>query len=288
MHPGNSSCIRLLDCRYTAHLEPANKEAQQTMSRLAAYIGPDIPLQDLLIGPPNSLYIQARESRETFHASFNADGFGIGWYRDDAPLRYIQTSPIWHDLNLGALTRSLQSELWLAVVRNSIGHSDATPYNAQPYLSNSLMFMHDGFVTDFSRNLKPACLSYLSADVASNIHGNSESEYLFALLRQRMADPDELSLEHAIADILANLEISLRDIPSVMNIVVSDGNRLIATRHATAHDCASLYYTTESKRFPGGQLVASEPLDDDGQWEPVLENHIVILERDKVPRVSRI
>lgn len=258
------------------------------MSRLTAYIGPDIALQELLIRPPNSLYAQARESHEAFHASFNADGFGIGWYHNDAPLRYTQTSPIWHDRNLGALTRSLQSELWLAVVRNSIGGDDATPYNAQPYLSDSLMFMHDGFVTDFNRNLKPACLNYLSPEVASNIHGNSESEYLFALLRQRMNDSDKLSLEHAVADILSNLEISLRDIPSVMNLVISDGHRLIATRHATAHDCASLYYATDCNRFPGGQLLASEPLDDDSNWEPVLENHLVILERNKVPRVSRI
>jgi len=150
------------------------------------------------------------------------------------------------------------------------------------------MFMHDGFVTDFNRNLKPACLNYLSPEVASNIHGNSESEYLFALLRQRMNDSDKLSLEHAVADILSNLEISLRDIPSVMNLVISDGHRLIATRHATAHDCASLYYSIDYNRFPGGQLLASEPLDDDSSWEPVLENHLVILERDQVPRVSRI
>ena len=258
------------------------------MSRLAAYIGPDISLQDLLLRPPNSLYAQARESRETFHVGFNADGFGAGWYQDNEPLRYIQTSPIWHDRNLVALARSLRSELWLAVVRGSNGNSDATPYNAQPYLSNTLMFMHDGFVTDFNRNLKPACLSYLSPEVTSEIHGNSEAEYLFALLRQRMADPDRLSVEHAIADILSNLEISLRDIPSVMNIVVSDGNRLIAARHATSHDCASLYYTTDDKHFPGGHLLASEPLDDSGSWEPVLENHLIILERDKVPRVSRI
>ncbi len=258
------------------------------MSRLAAYIGPDISLGNLLLSPRNSLYAQARESHEAFHASFNADGFGVGWYQGEDPCRYIQTSPIWHDRNLGALARSLRSELWLGVVRGGDNEGEATPYNAQPYLADTLMFMHDGFVTDFNHNLKPACLSYLSAETASEIHGNSPSEYLFALLRQRMADPDELSLEHAIADILANLEISLRDIPSVMNIVISDGNRLIAARHATAHDCASLYYTTEDPNFPGGQLLASEPLDDNGNWEPVLENHIVILERDRVPRVSRI
>ncbi len=258
------------------------------MSRLAAYIGPDITLGDLLLSPRNSLYAQARESREALDASFNADGFGVGWYRHDEPCRYIQTSPIWHDRNLGALAQSLHSELWLGVVRGGHNESEATPYNAQPYLAGSLMFMHDGFVTDFNLNLKPACLSYLSAETASDIHGNSSSEYLFALLRQRMADPDGLSLEHALADILANLEISLRDTPSVMNIVISDGHRLIAARHATAHDCASLYYTTDNPHFPGGQLLSSEPLDEHGNWEPVLENHIVVLERDSVPRVSRI
>jgi glutamine amidotransferase len=258
------------------------------MSRLAAYIGPGISLKSFLADPSNSLYQQARQSQESVYSTFNADGFGIGWYQDLAPQRYIMTSPIWHDGNLNALAHSLHSDLWLGVVRSNIGRGSATPYNAQPYVSDALLFMHDGFVEDFNHNLKPACLSYLSPDIASNIHGNSDSEYLFALLRQRMLDPDELTLEHALADILANLEVSLRDIPSLLNIVLSDGQRLIATRHATSHQCPSLYYTTDNEHFPGGQLIASEPLDDSDSWEPVLEHHIIILEQGCAPKISHI
>lgn len=258
------------------------------MSRLTAYIGPEIPLKQLLIEPDNSLFGQARHSQEAFQHNFNADGFGIGWYKDSDPQRYIQTMPIWHDRNLSALTHSLASNLWLAVVRNSRGNDDATPYNAQPYLADNLMFMHDGFVTDFNINLKPASLRYLSTEIASDIHGNSDSEYLFALLRQRINDPDKLAIEYALTDILANLEVSLRDTPSVLNIVACDGDRIIAARHATAHDCASLYYTTDNPAYPDGQLIASEPLDDSGCWEPVLENHILVMQRDKPPRLSRI
>ncbi|HFD87955.1 MAG TPA: class II glutamine amidotransferase, partial [Gammaproteobacteria bacterium] len=43
------------------------------MSRLAAYLGPEITLGEFMTGPPNSLYHQARQSREADFSTFNAD-----------------------------------------------------------------------------------------------------------------------------------------------------------------------------------------------------------------------
>ena len=50
------------------------------MCRLAAYLGPAIPLQQLLLQPSHSLYRQAREPKELIYAKLNADGYGFGWY----------------------------------------------------------------------------------------------------------------------------------------------------------------------------------------------------------------
>ena len=89
------------------------------MCRLAAYLGPAISLQQLLLQPPHSLYRQALEPRELIYARVNADGYGFGWYTDDGkPAVYTSTLPIWSDGNLPHLARSLVQPLWLAEVRS--------------------------------------------------------------------------------------------------------------------------------------------------------------------------
>ena len=51
---------------------------------------------------------------------------------------------------------------------------------------------------------------------------------------------------------------------------------------AFAEDCVGPVATTArgGSRWPGGRLVASEPLDDDGAWLPVAEDHVVRMTTD--------
>jgi glutamine amidotransferase len=67
--------------------------------------------------------------------------------------------------------------------------------------------------------------------------------------------------------------------------VITDGQRLYATRHGLNHECPSLYYTTDDELFPGGQVIASERLTGDSYWQPVPEHHILILDPDKPPEL---
>ncbi|VAW79523.1 hypothetical protein MNBD_GAMMA13-168 [hydrothermal vent metagenome] len=68
-------------------------------------------------------------------------------------------------------------------------------------------------------------------------------------------------------------------------MVVSDGERLYAVRHAIGDACPTLYYTTDDDAFPDGQLIASEPLTESGVWQSVPEHQILILDPEEPPEL---
>jgi gamma-glutamyl hercynylcysteine S-oxide hydrolase len=100
-------------------LDPPHHK-RTTMCRHVAYVGPELPLQDLLFLPPHSLARQASAPDELRYARLNADGFGFGWYgEDDSAVVYRRADPIWQDPNLADLARNLFADLWLAAVRSA-------------------------------------------------------------------------------------------------------------------------------------------------------------------------
>jgi predicted glutamine amidotransferase len=50
--------------------------------------------------------------------------------------------------------------------------------------------------------------------------------------------------------------------------------------------CPSLYYATGEERYPGGSLIASEPLTDSSAWQPVPEHHLLTIEADGTHRLQ--
>ncbi|MGV6818290.1 MAG: class II glutamine amidotransferase [Thiotrichales bacterium] len=258
------------------------------MGRIAAYLGPDISLSAFALKPAHSLYHQAWESHELGYGRFNADGYGFGWFNAGTPRSYIYPHPIWHDPNLPALAESMASPVWLAAVHGIPHESQLNSTNPQPFCGDQVLFLHEGYVENFGVTLKPSCLQYLTPQLVGELAGNSDSEYLFALVRQRMREKDKPDAAEALANVLATLEVTLRDVPSLLNIVIFDGSRLIAARHATNQPAEPLYYTNQHPLFPDAQVLASEPLDQDGEWEVVPEHHLVILHHQKAAEVIRL
>jgi len=258
------------------------------MGRIAAYLGPDISLSAFVIKPAHSLYHQAWESHELGYGHFNADGYGFGWFNAGIPRSYIYAHPIWHDRNLPALADSMASPVWLASVRGIRHESRLENSNPQPFCGDRVLFLHEGYVENFGETLKPSCLKYLPPKLIAELSGNSDSEYLFALVRQRMRELEQPDPAKALASVLSTLEVTLRDVPSLLNIVIFDGKHLIACRHATGQPPEPLYYCKNHPLFPAAQILASEPLDAEGEWEIVPAHHLAILPPDKAAQVIRL
>ena len=69
----------------------------------------------------------------------------------------------------------------------------------------------------------------------------------------------------------------------LFNFLILDGEKIYATRHAIDHDAPSLYLGHDEKHFPGGWLIASEPLSASGEWVSVPKHHLVVLSLGSPP-----
>lgn len=249
------------------------------MCRLAAYLGPSIPLKQFLLDPAHSLMTQATEPQEMSYGKLNADGYGFGWFTDDAmPTIYTQGRAIWTDANLPHLARALHSDLWFGHVRAATAGAPVNQVNAQPFCDTELLFAHNGFIGNFASTLRPRIRQFLDPGIDVTIQGSTDSEHLFALLRHFLADDAELSIEDALGALFELLDNWQDGQPLLLNFIISDGERVFATRHAFNHACPSLYYITDDESFPGAQIVASERLTASDYWRPVPEHHLLILD----------
>ncbi len=254
------------------------------MCRIAAYLGAAIALEKLLLEPPHSLLVQGWAPRELRYARLNADGFGFGWYSEDGqPAVYVNPCPIWSDPNLAPLAHTLVSDLWLASVRSATPGNPVNHANTQPFADGEFLFDHNGLIDDFHRQVRPRLTAELDPTYLPSIRGNTESEYLFALLRQLLNDNPDMPVESALGELMQRVEDWADGHRALMNLVVSDGERLYAVRHAWGDECPTLYYTTDDETFPDAQLIASEPLTESGVWQSVPEHQILILDPEEPP-----
>lgn len=256
------------------------------MCRIAAYLGPPVSLKQFLVDPEHSLIHQAWAPEELRYARLNADGFGFAWMgRDDQPASYINTLPIWSDLNLPQLARNLVSDLWIGSIRSATEGSEISFANTQPFCNRELIFTHNGFIREFQSAYRKQLTDQLLPEINATIRGNTDSEYLFAVLRQILADDNDISIEAALVTLARKMDQTIDGSATLLNFIVSEGRRLYALRHAVNELCPSLYYTTDNDAFPGGQLIASEKLDRTGFWQPVPEHHLLVIDRDEPPEL---
>jgi len=256
------------------------------MCRIAAYLGESIALEKLLLEPPHSLLVQGWAPRELRYARLNADGFGFSWYAEDGrPAVYVNPAPIWTDPNLPHLAHSLVSDLWIASVRSASEGHPVNHANTQPFVDSEFLFDHNGLIDDFHSVLRPRIVAELDPSYLPSIRGNTESEYLFALLRQLLNDNQDLPVETALGELMQRVEDWSEGCRALMTMVISDGERLYAARHAWGDDSPTLYYTTDDEAFPSAQLIASEPLTESGVWQSVPEHQILILDPEEPPEL---
>jgi gamma-glutamyl hercynylcysteine S-oxide hydrolase len=249
------------------------------MCRLAAYMGPDLLLHKLLEEEPNSLLKQSWASEELQGTTLNADGFGFGWYLDDKQAAiYTSTLPIWSDTNLSGLGLTLQSPLWLAYVRSATPGQAVNQANTQPFKHNNLMFLHNGRIEHFNDGPRTTLHSHLSAKVASEIEGNTDSEYLFALCKQHLlaGHSPQQALQLACLDV----ESMLADSPALLNMIMSDSDTIYACRYAVNGGlCPSLYYSNTHPNFPDAVVIASERFSLPEYWHEVEEHSSLTVNR---------
>ncbi len=274
------------------------------MCRFAVYVGPPIHIRTLVTDPEYSILHQSYHSHER-EEPLNGDGFGVAWYVDDEPAPAVlrEVHPAWNSLNLRTIAAATRTRCLMAHVRAATPGLPVAQLNCHPFAWQELTFMHNGTVGGFQQ-IRHRLVSELTESYYLGIDGSTDSEHVFALIREAWAEGD------AAADPLDRLEAALRagikriealridagvDEPSLLNLALCDGDRAVVSRYASAGAPASnSLYVHAGQRFAcldgacvmegdaadrDAVIVASEPLTSDGGWESVPLNHLVRVAR---------
>lgn len=250
------------------------------MCRHAAYLGPPLPLAGFLTAPERSLVVQSYAPRELDGARVCADGYGVGWLGPDGtPVRYRSVAPAWQDPNLPELARALASELFVANVRSATPPIPVSHENTHPFAAGESIFSHNGYVTGFLEGARTELRALLPPAAEREIRGGTDSEHLFALVREerRNGAGDALgALRGAFGRVAGLLPAQGA---ALLNVILASPGEVVATRHALgAGRAPSLYLADGHPSFPGGRVVASEPFDGDPAWTAVPEGHAAVLD----------
>ena len=249
------------------------------MCRLTAYLGPEIPLERIVVSPGHSLLQQSQHAAES-KLSVNGDGFGIAWYGDgmegNKPGLYRDVLPAWADDNLVNLCRMVKSRLFLAHVRASTtGETSRT--NCHPFTHGNWSFMHNGKIADFER-IRRNLESCLCDELYQARRGTTDSELLFLLLLENGLDQSPHLAVTKTIDQIVQIQDS-NSSPNRITCAFSDGETIYGFRHSTDGKSPSLYLSDFLKS--GGRALASEPLDQsNSNWNKILDDTFITLDQN--------
>ncbi|MEU8892752.1 ergothioneine biosynthesis protein EgtC [Streptomyces sp. NPDC048442] len=241
------------------------------MCRHLAFLGPDLPLREVVVEPLRGLYHQAWEPRLQKHGSVNADGFGVGWYADGdpTPARYRRTGPMWADTNFADLARVVRSGALLAAVRDATEPGADGEAAAAPFASGPWLFSHNGSLPGWPASMAGLAAVLPAAELLT-LEARCDSALVWALVLHRLRAGDEMG--QALAETV--LEVAGAAPGSRLNLLLTDGTTVTATAWGD-----TLWYLAEPGRRT---VVASEPYDDDPHWVEVPDRTLLAATRTDV------
>lgn len=255
------------------------------MCRLVAYTGPPLPLAELVFGGTHSLYHQSWAPRELLSGSVNADGYGVAWYtggsqgRTRQIGRIAETRPIWHDDELRATLAGIESDCAVAALRNSTPGIPVDRSGLLPLVSGQYTFALNGFVPDFRSRYMRSLRASLSDERYGQLAGASDSETLFLLALDAL--DRGVPMLDALVEVVERVRERVGEREAQLNMVLTDGTRVIAVRTGTASATNSLYVAERPPLAPDGVVLASEPTHPDAAvWTRIDHHASVVLEAD--------
>jgi gamma-glutamyl hercynylcysteine S-oxide hydrolase len=218
------------------------------MCRHLGWLGADVTISSLMLDPPYGLRVQSYAPRRQKHCLLNADGWGVGFFdrssEGDIPRRWRSSAPLWGDVSFDSVAPALRSHCVVAAVRSATVGMPIEVSATAPFTDGHWLLSHNGVV---DRALLPASPSAESV---------CDSAMLAAAIFERGLD--------ALGDVI--VELGAADPVARLNVLAANGSRLLATAWGD---------TLFILRRDDGVVLASEPYDDDPDWEDVADRHLV-------------
>jgi len=146
------------------------------------------------------------------------------------------------------------------------------------------LFMHNGYVENFRSAMMRQIREVLHDEYYTTIAGSTDSEHIFALLLHFLHGRP-LSLQTMIAAMSETIDqilrwATLKNVQVALNLAVTNGAWVVASRCASKAPAPSLYSITNSPLFPQAVVIASERLFASSDWAPVPEGSLVAFDAD--------
>ncbi len=265
------------------------------MCRLILYLGKEIGLDLLLEKPEHSLVVQSYRPLEMESGTVNADGFGIGWYHPEAeakPSIYKNTIPIWNDINLQHLSKQISSHCIFANVRSATPGIPVNQSNCQPFAYKKFMFMHNGLIENFRYSMMRQIRGSLCDEYYTSINGTTDSEHIFALFLNHLhgANTTLSNIVEALRNTIYQLNdwASKKELKLLLNLAVTDGENIIASKFSNRGRAPSLYYIKGDEFFRDSVVIASERLYSSPCWEAIPEGSIVSVTKNLDVKIDQM
>jgi glutamine amidotransferase len=178
---------------------------------------------------------------------------------------------MWADQVCPSIGGIVRSSSLLAAVRNATPPAIIEESGVAPFTDGPWSFAHNGKVDGWIEGVGVQLRRSLSERRELHVRGSADSEVLFAMTLDRLdkgAAPDE-----ALRDMLAEV-LGLSS--GKYNFMLFDGRTIRATVYEN-----SLFVRDRRDRGEG-VVVASEPFDDDPDWEQVDDLSLVTAGLDGV------
>lgn len=232
------------------------------MCRHILYLGPPSTLAALVTDPPHALLRQSWAPLDMRGGgTINADGFGVGWYGPDGPLRYRRAVPMWSDETFLNLARITSASSMLAAVRSATAGMTFGEWACAPFTANGWLFSLNGRIAGWPGSVAALAAQLPVTDLLT-LEAPTDSALLWALVRHRLRSGEQPG--KALTATVA--EVSDAAPGSRLNLLLTNGISGYAT---TAGHSLSVSHT------PGRLVVASEPFDDDPAWSPVADHRLL-------------
>jgi glutamine amidotransferase len=242
------------------------------MCRLVAYTGPPTPVGPLVFDGEHSLYRQSWAPGELLSGSVNADGYGVVWWPtlgDQDPQQLRRAEPIWYDPDLRSLLDGQAGSVVQATLRNATPGLPVDRTGVLPLVLEGRAFSLNGWVPDFRTRHMRALRAGLSDARYASLLGVSDAETLFLLVLDELDRGCEPGV--ALRNVADRVQCRLSPHESAPLTLVLSSRTGVETLHTSlgGGPCNSLYLAEGTSIAPHGTVLASEPLDRSGRWDPV-------------------
>jgi glutamine amidotransferase len=222
------------------------------MCRHVGWLGEPRSVASLVLDPPYGLLVQSYSPRRQKHGLMNADGWGIGFFDDDAaPRRWRSAAPLWGDASVASVAPVLRSGCVVAAVRSASVGMPIEASASAPFSDGRWLLSHNGLV---DRAVLPA---------SATAESTNDSALLAALIFERGLD--------VLGDTI--VEVAAADPNARLNILAGNGSQLRATTWGD---------TLFMRKRGDGVVLASEPFDDDKDWQEIPDRHLVTVTDSRV------